>query len=155
MTASGTPDRARFLHIQQYLIATVYPFLSSLFLHTLRPAEAQDAQFVENGKAKFRTVLGPTLESFISQNDEGGDYLLGGTKPSAIDFILAKPLGNAASLGLLNDGFEKLKKILDLVQARTSYCCAYGNVCPAPEVVEGLTCITDETRTLVLVPSIA
>ena len=40
-----------------------------------------------------------------------GDWMLGGKDPSALDFLLAKPLGNADSLGLLDDDeFPTLKK---------------------------------------------
>eukprot|EP00526_Cylindrotheca_closterium_P024235 CAMPEP_0113645238 /NCGR_PEP_ID=MMETSP0017_2-20120614/23831_1 /TAXON_ID=2856 /ORGANISM="Cylindrotheca closterium" /LENGTH=147 /DNA_ID=CAMNT_0000556935 /DNA_START=50 /DNA_END=490 /DNA_ORIENTATION=- /assembly_acc=CAM_ASM_000147 len=95
---SSRRDRATFLHLQQYIIATVYPFLASLFIHTLKPKEEQDAAYIANAKEKFLALLGPTLVKFLGSSDYFmGDHI------SAIDFLVTKPLGNAHSLGLLKD----------------------------------------------------
>ena len=139
--APGQPSRASFLFIQQYIIATVYPFVASLFLHTLKPADEQDAAYVKQSKSKFTELLAPTLEKFKSAE---GDWMLEGKEPSAVDFLLAKPLGNADSLGLLGE-FPKLKKILTKIKNRPSYCKAYGTECQHHYSAE-------EMRTLVLVP---
>ena len=138
--APGQPGRASFLFIQQYVIATVYPFVASLFLHTLKPAEEQDAAYVKQSKSKFAQLLAPTLESLKSAES---DWMLGGKEPSAVDFLLAKPLGNADSLGLLGE-FPMLKKILTQIKNRPSYCKAYGTECQHHSA--------EEMRTLVLVP---
>lgn len=138
--APGQPGRASFLFIQQYIIATVYPFVASLFLHTLKPAEEQDADYVKQSKSKFTELLAPTLERLKSAES---DWMLGGKEPSAVDFLLAKPLGNADSLGLLGE-FSKLKKILTQIKKRPSYCKAYGTECQHHSA--------EEMRTLVLVP---
>lgn len=123
--ALGQPGRAAYLFIQQYIIATVYPFLASLFIHTLKPDQEQDDAYVNQSKQKWTALLGPTLQSLKVGE---GDYMLGGKNPSAVDFLLAKPLGNADSLSLL-DNFPILKKILKQIKDRPSYCEAYGTEC--------------------------
>lgn len=138
--APGQPSRASFLFIQQYVIATVYPFVASLFLHTLKPAAEQDAAYIKQSKSKFTELLAPTLQRFKAGE---GDWMLGGSQPSAVDFLLAKPLGNAESLGLLGD-FPILKKILTNITNRPSYCEAYGTECQHHSA--------EEMRSLVLVP---
>ena len=138
--APGQPARSLYLFIHQYVIATVYPFVASLFLHTLKPADEQDDAYVKQSKLKFTELLAPTLERFKSSES---DWMLGGKEPSAVDFLLAKPLGNADSLGLLGE-FPKLKKILTRIKNRPSYCKAYGTECQHHSA--------EEMRTLVLVP---
>jgi glutathione S-transferase len=95
---SSAKDRAIFLHLQQYIIATVYPFLASLFIHTLKPSDEQDVAYIACAKEKFTALLGPTLVKFLGSSE----YFMG-DKVSAIDFLAAKPLGNAHSLCLLED----------------------------------------------------
>ena len=134
------PGRAAYLFIQQYIIATIYPFLASLFIHTLKPEDEQDAAYVEQSKKKWTTLLGPTLQTLKVGE---GAYMLGGTRPSALDFLLAKPLGNAESLGIL-DEFPILKKILEQIKDRPSYCEAYGTECKQHS--------KEEMRSFALVP---
>ncbi|KAK1747803.1 hypothetical protein QTG54_001766 [Skeletonema marinoi] len=54
---TATPlERANFLHLQQYIIATVYPFLASLFLQTLKPEHEQDQGYISSAKEKCYIV---------------------------------------------------------------------------------------------------
>ena len=129
-------DRAIFLHLQQYIIATVYPFLASLFIHTLKPKKEQDQAYIDNAKKKFTTLLGPTLVRFL-----GSSEFFMGDNISVIDLLVAKPLGNAQSLGLLQN-FPTLHQLFHKIQCRPSYAIAYK------EKVDN--CI--ECRSLVLIP---
>ena len=115
----GSAKRAQYLQLQAYIVATVYPAVASLFLHTLKPAAQQDAGFVENGKAKWSDLLGPTLAAALGAQP----YLLG-DELSAVDFLVAKPLRNAHTLGLLM-AFPTLDALFRRISARTSYASAY------------------------------
>ena len=141
--APRQPGRSSFIFLQQYIVATVYPFLATLYLHSLKPKEEQDSTYVNQSKQKFVTLLGPTLES---QKIGDGDWMIGGKNPSAVDYLLAKPLGNADSLGLLDD-FPSLKNILKKIQARPSYCEAYGTECKNNSSNK-----KGEMRSLILIP---
>uniref|UniRef100_A0A7S2XKZ3 Glutathione transferase n=1 Tax=Attheya septentrionalis TaxID=420275 RepID=A0A7S2XKZ3_9STRA len=115
-------QRARFLHLIFYIQTTIYPFLSSLYLHTLRPVEQQDAQYVTESKFKWHNLLAPTLEQDVNRG--GGQYLMG-ENMSGADFLLCKPLGNANTLGLL-ESWPALKKIFCQVSMRPSFAVAYA-----------------------------
>jgi hypothetical protein len=67
--SSSAKDRATFLHLQQYIIATVYPFLASLFIHTLKPTDEQDVALIACAKEKFTALLGPTLVKFLGSSE--------------------------------------------------------------------------------------
>jgi glutathione S-transferase len=131
-------DWAKFLHVQQFIIATVYPFLASLFIHTLQPAEKQDAEYVKNAKATFQTRLGPVLTNFLGE----GPYFMGDTM-SAIDFLVAKPLNNAHALGILEQDFPTLHQLFQRIQCKPSFATAYS--------VD--TCYECNCRSLRLVPA--
>jgi hypothetical protein len=80
---------------------------------------------VETAKNTFRARLGPVLAHFL------GDtwYFLGrddDSGPSAIDYLVTKPLNNASSLGLLDDGFPTLRHHLQRMQSLPSFAKAYG-----------------------------
>jgi glutathione S-transferase len=120
-SSASLKERAAFLHLQQYIIATVYPFLASLFIHTLKPKEEQDEEYVGNAISKWRTLLAPTLVNFLGSND----YFMGHETPSAIDFLMAKPFGNANSLGLLEE-FPSLYSVYEKIRNRDSYAIAYA-----------------------------
>lgn len=135
--APGTPHRAVFLHVQQYILATVYPFVATLFLHTLKPPSEQDARYVETATDKWKTLLAPTLESFCQ-----GPFFLG-AEMTALDLLVAKPLTNADSMGVL-DGFPKLHAIYQKVRCLPSYSKAYGTV-PAE--------VCRECRSMLLLPN--
>ena len=112
-------DRALFLHLQQFVIATVYPFLASLYIHTFKPIEEQDEEYIASAKDKWRTVLAPTLVMFFGTND----YFVG-NKLSAIDFLMCKPFGNANSMGLLKE-FPTLMAHYEKIQQRSTHALAY------------------------------
>eukprot|EP00567_Pseudictyota_dubia_P001838 CAMPEP_0197468790 /NCGR_PEP_ID=MMETSP1175-20131217/66268_1 /TAXON_ID=1003142 /ORGANISM="Triceratium dubium, Strain CCMP147" /LENGTH=250 /DNA_ID=CAMNT_0043004909 /DNA_START=20 /DNA_END=772 /DNA_ORIENTATION=+ len=133
ITATAYPfvDRAKFLHVQQYITATAYPFVASLFLHTLKPADEQDPKYIETATGKWKTLLAPTLECFCD-----GPFFMG-DKMSAIDFLVAKPLNNAAAMGVLEE-FPKLNKLFQKVKCLPSFAKAYG--------VEVNTCSECEKR---------
>ena len=137
---SSHKELAIFLHLQQYIIATVYPFLASLLIHTLKPKSEQDSTYVSSSKTKFNTVLGPTLSNYLGNSS----YFMGETI-STIDYLVAKPLGNAHTLGLL-ENFPTLDALLCKIRDRPSYDIAYSqNV-----VKDGTT--SCECRSLILVP---
>ena len=119
---SSKADLARFLHIQQFIIATVYPFLASLYIHTLQHPGEEDDSYVTNAKEKFRSLLGPVLQDFLGDSDfflgDGDDSI------SAIDFLVAKPLNNADSLGLLKE-FPALSRLLMRIKCKDSFAKAY------------------------------
>mmetsp|Transcript_54500 Transcript_54500/g.162856 ORF Transcript_54500/g.162856 Transcript_54500/m.162856 type:complete len:229 (-) Transcript_54500:489-1175(-) len=134
--AIGSPQRAKFLQIQQYLIATVYPFIAALFIHTLKPEEEQDAKYVDSAKEKWRSLLAPTLSKALL----GQPYFLG-ESPSAIDFVLAKPLNNVNSLGMLEET-PSLKAHFERISSLPSFSKAYA-------IEDSKSGPTDQTLTLV------
>ena len=133
-------DRAKFLHIQQYITATVYPFLASWYLHTLQPPSDQDEKYLETVARKWKTLLAPTLVSFCDDND--GPFFLG-TTMTAIDLLAAKPLNNADSLGVLQD-FPKLFNLFTRVKCLPTFSRAY-------DVASAEDCY--ECRSMLLVPA--
>ena len=91
-------DRALFLHLQQFVIATIYPFLASLYIHTFKLIDEQDEEYIASAKDKWRTLLAPTLVTFLGTNN----YFVG-NKLSAIDFWMCKPSVNANSMRVLKE----------------------------------------------------
>ena len=140
---SSLADRAKFLHLQQYILATVYPFVASLYIHTLKPKEDQDHAYVELSKAKWKNLLAPTLASFLGDST----YFMGDMNLSAIDLLVAKPLSNAHSLGILQE-FPTLFALLEKAMSRPSFAMAYN-----PPSVPTDNNNSQEGRSLVLAPS--
>ena len=141
--APRTKQRARYLQLQQYIIATVYPFIASLYIHTL--GKDQDDAYIESAKSKWRTLLAPTLEQWLGD----GPYFLG-DKLSAVDFLVAKPLSNVNSLGML-DETPKLKALFESVSSRPSFGLAYGTTPLEPKLCE--QAMQPTKRTFSLVPT--
>lgn len=112
--------RIDYLHLQAFIVTTVYPFVASLFLHTLKPANEQDASYVEAGKTRWAQTLGPTLVERLGRKP----FLLG-DEMSAVDFLLAKPLRNADSLGVLAQ-FPTLDALYRRISTRPSFAQAYN-----------------------------
>jgi glutathione S-transferase len=83
--------------------------------------EEQDAVYVQSAKEKFIKLLAPTLLSFF---DDDGQFFFG-SRISAFDYLLAKPLNNAKDLGLL-DSFPKLHSLLMKIQSLPSFSVSYG-----------------------------
>ena len=144
-SSSSHKELATFLHLQQYITATVYPFLASLLLHTLRPEMDQDPAYVSSAKEKFDKCLGPTLSKYLVGNNNNNSRYFTGDSPSAIDYLMAKPLGNAYSLGLLAN-FPLLDALLCAIRGRTSYALAYNE-----NTTDG-TSGNCECRSMVLIP---
>jgi glutathione S-transferase len=122
--------RAKYLQLKQYIIATVYPFIASLFIHTLKPAEEQDPSYVASAKRTWTTLLGPVLTKWLGD----GPYFLG-DKVTAVDFLAAKPLNNCSSLGLLED-FPELEALLERIRSRPTFARAYSGLHKATEAKE-------------------
>mmetsp|Transcript_44352 Transcript_44352/g.73909 ORF Transcript_44352/g.73909 Transcript_44352/m.73909 type:complete len:207 (+) Transcript_44352:226-846(+) len=118
--APGSPTRALYLQHFFFVITTVYPFLAKLFLHTLQPADKQDAKFVADSRAKWLTVMGPSLVASLGDKP----YLLG-DEASAVDFLLGKPLNNADAMGLLAT-FPTLQALFKRVSDRETFTKAYA-----------------------------
>jgi len=116
-------ELAKFLHLQQFIIATVYPFVASLYIHTLKPVEEQDEKYIQAAKEKFITLLAPTLMTFLHSEQDDGPFFF--SKISAIDYLVAKPLNNAKDLGLL-DSFPELENLLERIQSLPSFAVAYN-----------------------------
>jgi glutathione S-transferase len=114
--------RAKYLQLKQYIIATVYPVIASLFIHTLKPAKEQDAAYIESAKNTWRTQLGPILTKWLGV----GPYFLG-DQVTAVDFLAAKPLNNCRSLGLLRD-FAHLEALFERISARPTFSRAYDGL---------------------------
>jgi hypothetical protein len=90
-----------------------------LFIHTVKPKSEQDPAYIEDAKSKFNTLLGPVLRDFLGDNP----YFMG-TKESAIDYLVAKPLNNAFSLGLLPN-FPTLDVLFQKIKCKESFAKAY------------------------------
>ena len=110
---------AKYLQFQQFITATVYPFASQWFLHTLKPESEQDLEYLATAKSTWSTKIGPILERQVSLNE----FIIGDSV-SAVDFLIAKPLGNIDSLNELNQ-FPNLKNLLEKVRTRSTYECSY------------------------------
>mmetsp|Transcript_108703 Transcript_108703/g.171488 ORF Transcript_108703/g.171488 Transcript_108703/m.171488 type:complete len:222 (+) Transcript_108703:103-768(+) len=111
---------AAFLQFQQYVIATVYPFVAKWFLHTLKDVSEQDPAFIASSGSTWSKTIAPTLETQLGTKQ----YMLG-DEISAVDYLIAKPLRNADALGALAE-FASLKALLDKISSRPSYEPAYG-----------------------------
>jgi len=133
-------QRGKFLQIQQYIIATVYPFIASLFLHTLKPLDEQDESYVEIAKNKWRNLLAPTLVKALGE----GPFFLGNER-SAVDFLICKPLNNVKSMGLLSET-PTLEALFMTIQNLPSFDEAYGSP------VRNTLVHSKEKRCMVLVP---
>ena len=125
-TKSSTPaelqKRTRYLHLKQFILATVYPFMASLYIQTLQKGgTTPDPDYLAAAHQKCHACLGPALSQALKES--GGPYLLG-TEVSAVDFLAAKPLGNGQSMGLSGE-FPELTRLLELIQARPTYTLAY------------------------------
>lgn len=113
-------QRSAFLQLQAFIIVTVYPFVASLFLHTLKPGEEQDPAYVAAGKQKWTETIAPPLVAALADKP----YLLG-HEISAVDLVLAKPLRNAEALGVLGQ-FPTLEAMFRRIAARPSFAQAYA-----------------------------
>ena len=85
---------AKFLHLKQFIVATVYPFIASLYLYVItKPKEEQDQAYIAKGKETIRTKLAPVLMDFLGDSS----FFMGGDQLTAIDLLAAKPFNNLSS----------------------------------------------------------
>lgn len=125
--------RSKYLQLKQYIIATVYPMVASLYLHSLKPLLDQDPQYMEQAKSKWLNVIGPVLvkalgdSQFFMDDTENlrkttskGKNSYAYSSPSAIDYLIAKPLTNLNQMGLLQP-FPTLKALFDRIAVRPTY----------------------------------
>lgn len=122
----STPEtimaRAKYLQLKQFIIATVYPFIASMFIHSLKNKGEIDDEYMMAAKHKCHTVLGPVLTKWLGD----GQYFLG-DRISAVDFLVAKPLNNAKAMGLLGD-FPELAALFERVSNRPTFVLAYESL---------------------------
>ena len=123
-TSDEVAARAKYMQLKHYIIATVYPFIASLFIHTLRPLDEQDPAYVKSAKAKWKELLGPVLTTWLGSEP----YFVNGAL-TAVDILATKPLGNCHSLGLLEaEDFPALRQLWDRVSSLPSHALAYGSL---------------------------
>ena len=65
--------RAKFLQLKQFIIATVYPFIAAMYIHTMRDIAYQDPDYLEAAKHKCDTKFMPVLTEWLG----AGPYFLG------------------------------------------------------------------------------
>lgn len=128
--------RAKYLQLKQYIIATVYPFIASMYVHSLKDKDQLDEAYMTAARLKWNTVLGPVMTKWLGD----GPYFLG-DQISAVDFLVAKPLGNVKSMSLLSE-FPALDALYVQLSSRPSYKEAYGGMKDHPN-----------DQSLILVPS--
>ena len=138
--------RAKYLQLKQYIIATVYPFVASLYIHSLRNPEDIDVAYMTTAKHKCKTLLGPVLTQWLGE----GPYFLG-DQLSAVDFLVAKPLGNARSMDLLGD-FPELLALLTRISSLPTYKMAYETLLSPKRAGKELPLSHPNDQSIVLVP---
>jgi glutathione S-transferase len=138
-TAEETQNRAKYLHIKQYIIATVYPFIAAMYIHSLKPIAEQDQGYITAAKHKCKTIFCPLLSKWLGS----GPYFLG-EDISAVDFLAVKPLRNLHSMNLLENHFPSLYEFFERVTNRPTYVEAYN---------DELDMSTIRDRSIVMVPT--
>jgi glutathione S-transferase len=94
------------------------------------------------GRPRKVNYFGPVLENWLGE----GPYFLG-DQVSAVDFLAAKPLNNANSMGLLKD-FPSLQALFEDMRSRPSFTSAYV-IMPSNSVNNN---DIDVKRSMILVP---
>jgi glutathione S-transferase len=130
--------RSKFLQLQQYIIATVYPFVAAVYLHSLKPVDEQDSDYMATAKYKCTSIFGPVLTKWLGD----GPYFLG-DEISAVDFLAVKPLRNLQGLGWLQE-FPALEDFFERITNRPTYVEAYDGL-------DAKSVIRDQS--MVLIPS--
>lgn len=138
-TTEDIQNRAKYLHINQYIIATVYPFIAAMYIHSLKPIEEQDEGYLKAAKHKCATIFCPLLTKWLG----AGPYFLG-DEISAVDFLAIKPFRNLHSMNLLEGYFPSLHEFFERVINRPTYIEAYS---------DELDMSTLRDRSIVMVPT--
>ena len=124
----GEPGRAQFLSLLTFACASLKPLVSNqIFLAKLTD---QPEAGIAAAMATFNGKVAPFLVSALGDSD----FFVAG-RLTAVDLAMAKPLGNANALGLL-DGFPALKAHYERVSARPSHALGYGALDPGTYVYE-------------------
>lgn len=131
--------RSKYLHLQQYIIATVYPFVAAAYLHSLKPVDEQDPDYMATAKHKCISIFGPVLTKWLGD----GPYFLG-DDISAVDFLAVKPLRNLQGLGWLQT-FPSLEEFFERMTNRPTYVEAYDGLDTTKSVIRD--------QSMVLIPS--
>ena len=76
----------------------------------LKTIEEQDATYVEEAQKTFVETVAPLLINAFPRSDGTGCSAGGVEGPTAADFVLAKPPGNARAMGWLAD-FPALRRL--------------------------------------------
>ena len=121
-SAQEIQSRTKYLHVKQYIIATAYPFIAAVYLHSLKPIQEQDAGYMAAAQHKCKTIIGPLLTKWLG----AGPYFLG-DEISAVDFLIVKPLRNLHSMNLLDGTFPMLYELFERVSNRPTYMEAYND----------------------------
>jgi glutathione S-transferase len=137
-TEDDIKARSKFLHVQQYIIATVYPFIAAAYLHSLKPVDEQDSDYMATAKRKCISIFGPVLTKWLGD----GPYFLG-NDISAVDFLAIKPLRNLQGLGWFQE-FPALEEFFERITNRLTYLEAYDGL-------DAKSVIRDQS--MVLIPS--
>ena len=132
-------NRAKYLHIKQYIIATAYPFIAAMYIHSLKPIHEQDAGYMSAAKHKCAKIFGPLFTKWLG----AGPYFLG-EDISAVDFLVVKPFRNLHSMNLLEKDFPSLYEFFERVTNRPTYVEAYS---------DDLDMSTIRDRSIVMVPT--
>jgi glutathione S-transferase len=157
IVAQQQQARAKYLQLKQFIIATVYPFVASWYIHSLKTdaAAEQDVAYLESAQHKWRTVLAPVLVDWLGD----GPYFLG-DQMTVASLLVAKPLTNIHALGILPE-FPTLQAFFDRVSTRPSYRPAYdygllqqrAAAAATEQAPASATSSLPHHQTLVLVPS--
>jgi glutathione S-transferase len=138
-TPQEIQNRAKYLHVKQYIIATAYPFIAAMYIHSLKPIQEQDEGYMTAAKHKCTTIFCPLLTKWLG----AGPYFLG-DDISAVDFLAVKPLRNLHSMNLLVEYFPSLYEFFERVTNRPTYIEAYS---------DELDMSTIRDRSIVMVPT--
>ena len=138
-TAQEIQNRTKYLHIKQYIIATVYPFVAAMYIHFIKPIKEQDPEYLNAAKHKCMTIFCPLLTQWLGS----GTYFLG-DDISAVDFLTVKPLRNLHSMNLLEGHFPSLYEYFERVTNRPTYEEAYN---------DEMDMSTIRDRSIVMVPT--
>ena len=138
-TAQEIQNRTKYLHIKQFIIATAYPFIAAMYIHSLKPVREQDEGYMNAAKHKCTTIFCPLLTKWLG----AGPYFLGDAI-SAVDFLAVKPLRNLYSMNLLEEYSPSLFEFFERVTNRPTYIEAYS---------DELDMSTIRDRSIVMVPT--
>mmetsp|Transcript_5560 Transcript_5560/g.12105 ORF Transcript_5560/g.12105 Transcript_5560/m.12105 type:complete len:228 (-) Transcript_5560:477-1160(-) len=123
LTTTSPVARAKMMQLLFFSATTVFPLASVTYLEWLKEkVELQDTYRMQTSAMRFTGTVAPFLKSQLGKNDYFLQEYFSG--PTAVDFMLAKPLGNAEKMGWL-EAFPEIKAFLQRIRSRESYAAAY------------------------------